>query len=576
MAQPVIKAYIVPVGYEPNGNGLPTDVVTCSSRNATLIERMTDTSKTGGSGQYLNQNLILMSPSGVSRVYSIDYDYHDESSSRNFADTSNTSFLTSVTKGGTIIPKKEFASQRSDSLPAGLMFQVFISKQNTYLGYSNYGGTSEPYTYVPQQGGYSSNIPGDLGSAQSPWFGKQQNISLCLPLTIDDSNSDLYAVNYTIDPDAKTITFSETFYNNFVILDSAELPSDPSLYEEIDEGIYAYKVYIRGYVKITDNTPSDVWVASNSSYLYYVLEHDDLVASQTLTVECEYNSVYTTDVTTEVYFDTGIISVAPKTTLPYYPTNVRFTTDFTYHTWDRITNDDVLNIQMHGLLNSDTRYEDDGDITLTDNGIDYPYNLTGNEARLPLHEDLNADGYPTTSPRWYWAWSDIKVVNEGETDLTRVLVRPIPRGVLESGAIKPYSDGLLNLNRCWDHQEGIPDETYNACFTRATKTWLWVDEEWDLRKDRVDNIGKWYDSLPTHTVGEQEYAYFVLPTGADDLDRDSIDETDKPVTIDSSNPLYVRIVHTLKDPNSESMNTNDAGGKCWSLEVIGEYTEEGS
>jgi hypothetical protein len=603
-----MKMYVVPPGNWEGTSNLPSDETyvdgaggwtapsgfsaASTPKTALLIERACDLTKRGTHPEwspiyYPAEYMIKMTPTtGDSLTYEIDFSYHDTASGLTFTTSGDTPFLSTQTYNGTVVSRQEFAAQGSRSVPEFLSFQVLLEEPVSWFGYGNFNQRTDKFTFVPQQGGYTANIEGDSPAGDTPWFGRQWDVSLAAKEKIDSKNAaDIFKVNYVVDPVAKTITFSNYFYNKFVL----EVPYTPA------SGVLP--VYVRAHVIRSDNTPSDVWYAEEESYLYYSLPHDDIVADRGLGTPTIAGSPRSD---ASVNVDTGVI-VVPADPMPAtgYPCLVP--SGYWYHKWDRLANDDTFNLQIHGLFSGDTKYVDQDEVELdtpivlpaSGNPQSYPYTNSGNEPRIPIHQDVMALG-DDTPPNWYWAWGDVKFINEGSAEIRYVYIDPVPRGNLdETGQIYAGEAGLLNKDRPWDHQEGAAVETYDTCYIRPTREWVWYDVsgvnyDYELRKTRVANVSSWFLSSPTITHGGDSFDYFVLPDPDSDLDLTSQDaESHDAITLgpiasgydpddytNQSHYLFARIVHTLVDPSTSQPVVTATGGKAFTIQFKGFYVRD--
>lgn len=123
----------------------------------------------------------------------------------------------------------------------------------------------------------------------------------------------------------------------------------------------------------------------------------------------------------------------------YVPIDQRITADYYYHTYKRLSSDGF------------------GDLNFRD----------------PI---LVADVTPNFPD---YTWTDVKIINEGNTDLSNTSIKFVPRGYDTDGdgnitlTGNNIVDQVLDINRPWDIQMGTKDETYTKMAMALNASYIW-------------------------------------------------------------------------------------------------------
>lgn len=540
---PVMLVHQVPPKFNPGDPAFDDikEATLLAQRTALLIERGTDPTYADGNTYYNKQYMIrLTNTSGT--TYGLDMVYHNVANT-NFANTASYEFLTDTAWNNITTPRRSFAPPGTDGNPPFLEFQVFIEKPVNYSGYTP-TSRQENFTFIPQQGGYSVNIGGNTTTVQpdTNYIGRQYNAAWAHPDV--GGSPTLFTgqyehLNYTIDAANKTITFKPLYHTSY---------------------ISGYNVYIRCYFVRTANTKSSVY--SSANYRYFALPYTDLVNNTDPGYEPPSSltgSINGSTIPLEVNGDSGIVIIDDDDFQDGYP--VIIADDYQYHQWDRLSNDDLMNSQLHNLWDGEV-YSGGGAVS-------------GDKEPIPLHQDSLAVG---TDGRWYWAWNDIKITNDGSDTWHELWIQFLLRGRTSGGIdeeeIIPGASGLLDANRPWDHHEGVRDETSLACFARVSRGYAWYGTAGERAESTATlalAIQKWYNSSFDNG---QIKMFRVEGLGSTDLTRTAQLEGDSVVDLGPGDRIYARILHSLRDPDATgtSMIKNVTTGlKAWTMTVRGWY-----
>lgn len=139
--------------------------------------------------------------------------------------------------------------------------------------------------------------------------------------------------------------------------------------------------------------------------------------------------------------DRGIVTITPSGIGPSgnVPYNQRMTSDYFYHTYQRITSDQYGDLVFHDKV-------------------------------------LVADLIPNFPD---YTWADVKIVNEGNTTLEDLQLTFVPRGYDTDGdgnvtlTGNNVVDQVLDINRPWDIQLGTKDETYTKMAMAINTAYIW-------------------------------------------------------------------------------------------------------
>lgn len=212
--------------------------------------------------------------------------------------------------------------------------------------------------------------------------------------------------------------------------------------------------------------------------------------------------------------DRGLIEINRIEDVPFnqdengnsYP--MRITMDYVHHTFYRLTNDG------YGNVNFEDR------VIVAD--------------QTPIYNDVT--------------WADIRIVNEGDAILESGILKFKCRGESTDGSDIPNK--VLDVNRPWDVQEGIKEETFDKCRVYLSQTW---NENYFQFSPTTTKLKETYTLATNNNTGAGLYVSLEAKTFSP---RES---------------LYGRIIWNLYGDNSYPQSGLTFGKKSWSCEVSGKY-----
>lgn len=483
MGSPIIKAHIVPEGFDPAytdisdpDTGQFVDIKTINTANnanaswrtADLIEFAVDGTlvlvNDPNPGFEKHTMIKLKQQTAGSLVYVVDVGagaYHNTTKS-NFFNENN---WVRSTGGGNyalekwLVDHKQFDPPGGTSNPHDLQFQLFVKKTVSFMGVlGSAQQISQNFVYVPPFGGYSYhwNEEGYPSGAIS-FFGE-----LKPTYQVFNSTKDTWewggGLNYTVDATNNSITFSQSFYDK--------------------ENIGLYEIYVRCWIKRTGNQHSISLsgVSRSNDNVYYALPHDDLVSGSAGGVTAlNGGGTQIQQGNIGVYADQGIISFDRTDPSLTYPAsgNTVVISEYKFHRWIRPTNDMVDDLLFK-------KYLVDGVNSNSVHNFDNSDDVSGN---VPFGKDghVSLSGANTQKQQQFvnFSFVDLKITNEatylsdGSADLLNFYLDAIPRGktygLQDAEQIIQGIGGMVNDRRPWDHHEGSVVETSGACFARVAR-----------------------------------------------------------------------------------------------------------
>lgn len=581
----------------PNWPASHPDIRTSSGgdyNKCRLIEEAVDGKKTGTQTWgtlYPAEYMIKLRPiSPGSRTYEIDIgpgaQYYHNTSVAGFYNECNF-----VVQNGPSFTIQKWLLNRNDygkDQPQNLIFRVFAHKQSTYVSVLGGGQQIEhEFTYIPLFGGFSLNWQED-GYPQGGLYYWGDHTAVYPNYSTEDTEftvgaSHIYlnrfkysgAVNYTVDLVNMRITFSQSFYDNYIC-----------------ETGSPYDIFVRCYIvrdgNIHSTSKSSPLNVNYTNKVYYAVPQYDL-----LEAHGTYNTTYT--LSYNGYGGPGSPVIQPSIIKPSgliefdrndYPANGATVVISTYyfHSWLRITNDFTNDLLFRSYVKDAVQQ-----VTV--------YNYHNNNVGKDGHYTLG--GQPTDQQQQAfinYSWVDIKVTNEakyqGGSDprMTDLYIDPVPRAgtyrssLPDNEQIAYGTAGLVNEFKPWDHQEGSRSETDSRCFIRATfnhtklmsapnagggNTWE-KNEMRYMSAEQALRLKKWFlDSINWGRV-------FKIDAASDDIM--AITQTGDVVVLYGAgdvrgvNEIYARIVYSLYDSDQGAITTATAP-KAWTLKIKGIYFE---
>lgn len=262
---------------------------------------------------------------------------------------------------------------------------------------------------------------------------------------VDEYNGEVWLHKYPLGRSADTVNMlydysdTEVVINHdkgtveFSIQPSGVITADYSYYkkEEDIENSERTRLFLLGNDDLVDYAKSSVYITPSGFFITKTNTWDISNSGSGKIVD-----KFTVDT------DRGVLEFSPgedikgETEFHYIPLNSRINADYIYHTYKRLSNDG------YGVL----EFRD---------------------------KTIVADVTPTYPD---YTWNDVKIVNEGDAILENGKIVFTMRGVDTSGdgTFNPSStsmDQVLDINRPWDVQEGLPAETYQRVGIKVAKNY---------------------------------------------------------------------------------------------------------